>query len=367
MTAYVIPPVNAEAIGTGGSRFGITPEMLLYSSVPEAPPAAYDVGTTYALGAEVSTGTHGDVISVWRSKQDGNTGHPLVEGLWWTFAGETYAEWNPAQAYLQGHLVLRTSNHMVYRRVTAGTTAQPPEQDTQSVNWSLVGSTNRWAMFDMLSGTPTRAVGPVVVKLAPGRISGLGMLRVSDGTATLHMEAYGEDVWTPDPYPLDRTVINNWDDWWFAPFAPVSNIVRMDVPSYADGVLTITIAAGADFSLGWLVVGTAVPLGKVKSGAQLDTRSYTEVERNNYAEVTGINQQESVTVVGQTTYATKDLLMRAWDALEVAVGAPSVFVGLLDQQDEYAQLLTLLGLCMKKSMSLDDPNGSNIKVTIESV
>ncbi|WP_218381817.1 hypothetical protein [Acidovorax sp. sic0104] len=53
MTAYVIPPVNAEAIGTGNDRFGIKPSMLLYSSVPEAPPAAYDPGAAYALGAEV--------------------------------------------------------------------------------------------------------------------------------------------------------------------------------------------------------------------------------------------------------------------------------------------------------------------------
>ena len=63
MSAYILPPINAAAINAKTTRFGITDAMLVSSSVPETPAAAYAAGTTYALGAECSTGTAGGVIN----------------------------------------------------------------------------------------------------------------------------------------------------------------------------------------------------------------------------------------------------------------------------------------------------------------
>ena len=63
-----------------------------------------------------------------------------------------------------------------------GATAQLPEEDATGVNWVRVGVTNRWAMFDMLVATPTVAVAPLVVRLAPGRISAAALIKASGGT-----------------------------------------------------------------------------------------------------------------------------------------------------------------------------------------
>lgn len=367
MTAYAIPPVTSEAIATSDYRFGITDAMLLYSSVPEAPPPAYSSGTTYALGGLASMGAAGDEITVWRSKQDGNTGHPLVEGDWWTVAGTTYAEWSPSVAYAQGHYVLRTTNHQVYRRVTAGTTSQPPEEDAESVNWSLVGTTNRWAMFDMLSGAATRAIGPVVIRLAPGRISALALLGVSDGNATFRLEADGEEVWAPDPYPLDRTPINSWEDYWFAPFDTVGNIVRLDVPTYASGVLTITIEAGSDFTLQWLVVGTAQALGDTKWDPQIEDESGAIAERNKFNELQRIRRLGDVTSISQTMLIDKPLIRRAREALRVARSCPCVFTGLENQEDDYAELLTQLAINVASRITPKNTVEAEISLKTESV
>lgn len=367
MTAYVIPPVTYEAIATSDYRFGITDDMLLYSSVPEAPPAAYNAGTPYALGAEVSSGTVGEVISVWRSLQDGNTGNPLVEGAWWKLAGTTYAEWSPTQAYAQGHLVLRTTNHQVYRRVTAGTTAQEPEKDATGVNWVLVGTTNRWAMFDMLSGAATKAIGPVVIKLKPGRISSVGLLGVSDGIATFLMEAGGEDVWTPEPYSLDRTVIASWEDYFFAPFDPIANIVMLDVPTYAAGELTITIQAGVGFSLQWLVVGTATPLGETEWDPRIQDESGAVVERDKFNELQRIQRNGDLTLINQKMVIDKALIPAARAALRIARSCPSIFTGLENQQDEYAALLTMLAINTSSDISPANTVEAVINLKTESV
>lgn len=367
MTAFVIPPVNAEAINTSDARFGITDAMLLSSSVPETPPAAYNAGTTYALGAEVSTGTVGGVITVWRSQQAGNTGNTPAEGLWWTLAGYTYAAWNAATSYSIGDMVLRATTHQVYRRVTAGVTAQLPEEDVTAVNWVLVGTTNRWAMFDMLSSEPTYGVGPIVVKLAPGRISAVALVGASDGTAQFKMDAYGETVWDTDPYTLDTTVIGSWDDYFFLPFDARSNLVRLDAPVYDGCELTVTINAGVGFTLQWLVVGMAQELGNTLKGPRVRDKSYSVVDRDKFGEVRDITKRRSVSLVSQTMYAEKGIIVRARAAMLKARSTPSVFVGLDDNQDEYADLLTLLGICIDSDIDIREKDHSMINLEIEGV
>lgn len=367
MTAYVIPPVNAEAINTSDARFGITDAMLVSSSVPETPPAAFNAGATYALAAEVSTGTVGGVITVWRSLQAGNTGHTPAEGAWWTLAGTTYSAWNAATTYAIGDMVLRATTHRVYQRLTAGATAQLPEEDVSAVNWVLVGTTNRWAMFDMLSSTPTTAVGPVVIKLAPGRISAVALVGASDGAAQFHMTAYGETVWDTDPYTLDTTVIGSWEDYFFAPFDARSNLVRLDAPTYEGCELTITIAAGVGFSLQWLVVGTAQELGKTLKGPRVRDKSFSAVDRDKFGELRDITKRRSLSLVSQTMYAEKAIIVRARTAMLSARSTPSVFVGLDNNESEYADLLTLLGICSDSDIDLQENDFSMINLEIEGV
>ena len=66
--------------------------MLISSSVPEVPPAAHVMGTTYAKDATASAGAVGGLITVWKSLQAANTGHtPASSPTWWLNIGTTYA------------------------------------------------------------------------------------------------------------------------------------------------------------------------------------------------------------------------------------------------------------------------------------
>lgn len=367
MSAYIIPPVNADAISARTTRFGITDAMLEYSSVPEVPPPAYNAATVYAKDAEASTGVVGGVISVWRSKQAGNVGHPLVEGDWWTWAGDTYAAWDPARNYAQGDMVVRATTHQVYKRATPGTTAQLPEEDATGVNWVRMYATNRWAMFDMLSTRPTRAPGPVVLRLKPGRITSVELLDVSDGNVAMSMDAYGEIVWPEFTVQLDTTPIADWEEYFFAPFAPVSNVVRLDAPTYADCVLNIRIEAGADFSIGWLLVGSAEYIGKTRQGPRVRDRPGGKINRAKSNEVEDIEVSGTVTQVSQTLWIDKPYVRRARDVLRVAGRCPCVIVGLDNQEDEYASLLTFVGLCIDSEIEPNGDAGSVINLQTESV
>ena len=367
MTAYVIPPVTAALVARGATRFAITDAQFLYSSVPEAPPPAYNAGTTYADGAECSTGVVGGVITVWRSLQAGNLGHAPAEGVWWTRTGETYAEWSAPTVYAPGDLLLRATTHSVYRRVTPGATAQAPEADATGMNWVRDSTTNRWAMFDLLSAAPTRAVTPLTVRLAPGRVSALMLLGVSDGTAKFSMQSGAATVWDPPAQSLDTTPIGSWEDYFFAAFAVRGNILRLDVPTYADGVIELLLNAGVDTEIGKLIVGEAVPLGDTRKGPRVRRRSFTEVDRDKFGELQGIVQRKSIPLVTQATYCRKDLAVRARAALDFAASVPCVFIGLDDDQDEYADLLSLLAICLDSDLDLAEHAECEINMELEGV
>lgn len=367
MTAYVIPPVTASQVARGATRFAITDAQLLYSSVPEAPPPAYSAGATYTDGAECSTGMVGGVITVWRSLQDGNLGNAPEEGAWWTRVGETYAEWSAPTVYAAGDMVLRVPTHSVYKRVTPGSTSQLPEDDATGVNWVRVATSNRWAMFDLLSATPTRAVSPLTVRLAPGRVSALMLLGVSDGTAKFGMTSGAANVWDPPAQPLDTTPIGSWEDYFFSAFAVRGNILRLDVPTYADGVIDLLLSAGVDTEIGKLIVGEAVPLGDTRKGPRVRRRSFTEVDRDKYGELQGILQRKSIPLVTQATYCRKELAVRARAALDFAASVPCVFIGLDDDQDEYADLLSLLAICLDSDLDLAERDECEINMELEGV
>lgn len=352
MSAYILPPVTAEAINTTDARFGITDEMLLFSSVPEAPPAAYAGGTTYPINVQVSTGTPGGVIKVWRSKAAGNAGHnPVTSPEWWEHLGDTYALWNGTAAWADGALVIRTvpGTHTVYRRLAleAGSPlATEPEKD-DGTHWARVGATNRWAMFDMLSDAQTVSPVDVTVILAAGAISGLAVLAVDGGEAQMALNVPGVGLVWDAVESLDGTYIGSWEDYFLADFAPRSTLVRRDLPSYLTGQLTVQLTSGSDgVRVGRLVVGMVQEIGKLRKSPKVREKSFTIMERDRYGSITDINKQRSIFLISGSLLCPKPLVLKARAALSLAKRAPCVFIGMDNGDDIYSDLLTLPAICL---------------------
>lgn len=367
MSAYVIPPVNAQAMYSTGARFGISDWQLISSTVPETPPAAYNSGANYGAGVEVSTGPAGGVVQVWKSKQAGNVGRPLVEGAWWEYRGDTYALWNPGAAYTPGQQVLRVETHSIYRRVTAGTSAQAPEADTQGINWTRVATSNRWAMFDMRSGQASVVVPPLRVVLAPGVISNANVLDVSDGSVKFTLRSAGAVVWNPDASPLDSAPINSWEDYFFTPFSVRSNILESGIPPYQDGQLEMVVTAGVVITVGKLIVGDAVYIGETLKGPRVQRRGFTEVLRNKFSELEDIVPRRSIPLVSQRMVIGKQFAKRARQALDFATAVPCVFIGLDDDKDEWSDLITFLALCMDYSLDINERTEGELSIETEGV
>ncbi|MGE3346051.1 MAG: hypothetical protein AB7I35_01310 [Ramlibacter sp.] len=370
MTAYVLPPVNLAGITAKTSRFGITDAMLISSSVPEAPPAAYNAGTPYAEGEEVSTGTVGGVISVWGSKDDGNTGNTPEEGVWWRFLGTTYAEYDTEVPYAEGAIVIVAATHTVYESLVGSNLGAAVSDTTK---WLRRGATNRWAMFDMLAAAGTvDAVSPLTVVLAPGRISAVGMTGLDGNDVSGSMTADGEPdsevVYPERTQAIDGTVIASWDDYFFAPFRLQDLVFWNDLPAYTDGRLTITLTSeSGPVTLTKLIVGTATDMGRTQRAPEVRRSNFSVLDRAETSELVDISKRRFLRQVSQTTAVPKAQIRTVNQRLDDVLYSPCLWIGLDNLEDDYAYLVALLGLLTDARVSPSNQQLSDVSLEIEEV
>lgn len=196
-------------------------------------------------------------------------------------AGEV--AWNPATAYLVNDTVYLAASHRRYRRKVAGTSATSPELD--ATNWSYIGATNRWGMFDDTSAKTVLA-SPLQVVLAPGQVNALAFLGLVGTTLTVSMtEGAGGPTVYSRTVGLDASVVGDWYDYFFGAFSTRQVVVLDDLPPYANGRITVTLTGAGTVSIEHCIVGTLSFLGLTQYGASAGIRDYS---RKSVDDITGI-------------------------------------------------------------------------------
>lgn len=193
-----------------------------------------------------------------------------------------FAAWNAATAYVVGNQVIRTATHSIYKRAVAGTTATAPESDT--INWTRTGPTNRWALFDSKLNTVTSAADSLTVVLAPGRLNALALLGVDCSTVAVTLEAGGGTVYSAS-FDMDSGAqVGDWYQYFYEPVYQQSELLitdlldaaLLDIPAYGEGVLTVTLSRpGGTVSCGMLVVGLVTTIGETQYEAEVSIRDFS--------------------------------------------------------------------------------------------
>lgn len=189
-------------------------------------PAAYGAGTTYAAGAQVTSGE-----SIYQSVQDANTGHPVTDAAWWV----------------------------------------------------LVGAINRLKMFDLKIGSQTRNAGAIVVQITPGVIIDVVALKNIDGLYARVVQTTAEEGVVYDRItPLDAPVAD-WYDYFFGPIILQREALFADVKPYTDAVLTVTIdQTGGTAGCGEMVIGSALKAGITQLGVRAGIDDYSRITLDDF-------------------------------------------------------------------------------------
>lgn len=254
--------------------------------------------------------------------------------------------WSPGTSYSVGNVVVRGTTHRKYTRLaeTPGVNANLPE-DTPLL-WEDSGPTNRHAMFQHDRNTQTVATSPLVVELAlPKRIDTFGLLGLSAAQAHVVQETT-EDIVYDKEFGLSRRDTRTATDYCFGAFKQMKNMLRTDLPPYANTTLTVTLTNGSQpVKCAGLVVNRSVYIGKVMADAESDARNFSIVERDKWGGLK-LDRQRSVPNGAYTVMVDK---FRVEELIELRDeelnGVPALYSALDDQSaDGYFTLGLIFGI-----------------------
>ncbi len=299
----------------------VTDAILTSSTIPETVAATYAGGTTYAAGDRAGPApVVGQAQLIWQSKQSGNVGNAQVEGAWWTFVASVYPAYDVAQAYVVGDYAQDNTNHLIYKKLTNGT----GDALTNATKWELVGSTNKWAMFDQKYQSISSQWTSIQMVLTPGEIiTSLALLNATGASATILQSVSGYT----ETLPLYNHDVLSWWEWYYESPIRTGEAIFTDIPPYPGSTLTVTVDnTGGTASVGVLVIGKSKRLGATQWGASRTINDYSRAVEADDGTVTLVSGNYSkrlnVEVIIERGFESE-----ATRILEEFRATPLVFVG----------------------------------------
>ncbi len=271
-----------------------------------------------------------------------------------------YAAWAAGTAYVTGNRVILASTHRRYEALAASTGVNP---STDPTKWLDLGPTNRWAMFDARVGTATTQTSSLQAVLTPGAIDAVALIDTDAESATVTLTADGVTNYTQtQTFNIGGVAIDNWFSWFFEPLGRRTTLLFLDVPVYANGIVTVTIARDNPtdtVSCGTLLVGRQLSLGDTEHGADIGIIDYSRKETDQFGVISVVERAFAKRMTARVVMATDsvDVIHRALASLRAT---PVLWIG-----SESFESLTVYGFYKEFSIDLAYPTVSYCSLTIE--
>ena len=249
-------------------------------------------------------------------------------------AGET--EWVPG-TYALGARVIKSSTHRIYQAVVDPSTSTDPEVGVLSnpPSWVDVGATNRWAMFDTVNSSSSSATTQLVVELTPSQIvnsvAGFSIDQVTGANVTMTDPTEGV-VYDRDLPFSDNSAITNWYQYYFSPIIRAAEFILLDLPAYANAVLTITFN-GNNIKVGSFVIGSQLDIGIANFGTSVQLLDFSRKETDDFGNVV-ITPGRTSKLVNYDVTIDRSKVSYVFNTLSKLTSIPCVWVGTNDLNDE---------------------------------
>ena|SRR3990167_2900010 len=322
-------------------------------------PSAYAGGTTYVVGNIVYVTADHLIYQSLVSSNLGNT--PSVSPSYWSIVGYIETAYNAGTTYALDDTI--SYNHRIYQSIQASNLAHQP--DTSSTWWEDVGATNKYRCFDILRNTGTVQASPLTIVLTPGlRINSVALLGViADSIAVSMTSVAGGGTVYNETFNLSTRFIGDWYDYFFAEFTFKTAAVVFELPPYSDGIVTVSLTrATGNITLGSLVIGSFVDLGKAQYNAESDALNFSTIERDNFGNSVLIPRRTIPKTVQQVR-AEAGNTNKIRDVRDALNAVPAIWSGLDDNDADFFEALLILGIYKRFTIDLATP--SKVISTIE--
>lgn len=186
--------------------------------------------------------------------------------------------------------------HRIYNRVIAGGGALTPDLDL--TNWSDLGATNKYRMFDNIISSVSSRTGGIEFTLTPNQvINGIALLNVNASTVRVVMNDPVEGV------VYDRTKelrsssnVVDYFSYFFAPLLSenLETAIFLDLPSKPTATITVYVSSGAGLAeVGEVVYGVQSVVGRTNYGTAIGITSYSRKDTDEFGKVTVVKRKNS--------------------------------------------------------------------------
>jgi hypothetical protein len=195
-----------------------------------------------------------------------------------------YPAWTSGATFANGAFCVSTTTHRVYQSQIDGNIGKDPTDPLNragsTVYWLDYGPTNRWAMFDNKVSTQTALPSPLTVVLRPGAFSASYLVGLDAETVSLTIrDAPGGNVIYTYSGSLEASAPADYDEYFFDPFSPVTDLLLTGIGQYTAGEVTMTLAkASGTVKCGSFALGDIRELGHALADAEAEPVSFSYVD-----------------------------------------------------------------------------------------
>lgn len=272
-----------------------------------------------------------------------------------------HAAWNSGTSYALGDRVILTSTHKVYESLQASNTNNDPA--TSPTWWIEVSPTNRWKVFDTSNSTQTAQATSMTYTLAPGvAISSFAALNLTNATS-LRVRLIDGTFGTVYDKTTDLSALPpapEWWQWFFGVRTAPTLSVATDLPAYPDAQLVIDLEGGANLAVGVFLFGQVRQIGLgIEAGARVGITDYSRKETNDFGDTVLVQRAFSKRASFDMTLE-RDTVDTATNYLTTLRAVPCLWIGSADYEST-----VIYGYYKNFEVAISYPTFSDCSLEIE--
>lgn len=208
---------------------------------------------------------------------------------------DEYPLWEDDTSYLAGSKVIYS--HHIYERTVGEFPPTTPDLDL--ANWSDLGATNKYRMFDNIISSVSSRTGGIQFTLTPNQIvNSIALLNVNASTVRVVMNDPVEGVVYDQTRELrSSSEVTDYFSYFFATLVSPTDLntaVFLDLPSKPTATITVYISSGeALVEVGEVVYGIQSIIGRTNYGTSIGIKSYSRKDIDEFGKVTVVKRKNS--------------------------------------------------------------------------
>jgi hypothetical protein len=277
-----------------------------------------------------------------------------------------YTEWDLYVPYAKGVRVrfIGLDYHKVFESAVDANEGNYPDID-DGTHWLLVGSTNRWAMFDQSVGSQTVNPDSITVDIQTvGRVDSVALLTLDAVQAHVTQTDAVDGVVYDETFSLiDNSAVIDGYTYAFEPFTFIQDLAITDLKPYSNSIVGVKLLAEADTGAlakcGVCVVGLSRSLGGTQWSPTVGIQDYSVKEFDNFGQEIVVPRAFSKTANFAVWMATS-AVSYLQNLLASYRTTPIVWIG-----DEGVGATVLLGFYKEFEIDVSYPDKSLCTLEIE--